>query len=218
MFIKNGFQELNKEFDKEYFLKLQKKLILLYDEIYPPKKDIFKVFELCSLKDIKVVILGQDPYHQPSKANGLCFSVNKRQSHPRSLTNILKEVSRDCNCKYPNSGDLTPWALQGVFLLNTILTVSANKPASHRNMGWETFTNKVIEIISEENDNVVFMLWGKYAQSKMSLISTNKHLVLTASHPSPFSARLSFNGCSHFSKANTYLKETGQTTINWCLN
>lgn len=217
MKLKNGFNELNADFEKEYFLKLKKFLDNLKEETYPKKENIFKVFDLCHLNDIKVVILGQDPYHQPNQANGLAFSVNKNINHPRSLRNIFKEISRDCKCKYPSSGDLTPLAKQGVFLLNTILTVTKNNPSSHKNKGWETFTDRVIEYIDKKRTNIVFMLWGNYAQSKEYLISKNKHLILKSSHPSPFSARLSFNGCSHFSKANNYLIEKGQAPINWCL-
>ena len=217
MKLKNGFNELNAEFKKEYFLNLKKFLNSSKKEIYPQKENIFKVFDLCNLDDIKVVILGQDPYHQPNQANGLAFSVNENLKHPRSLRNIFKEVSRDCNCEYPSSGDLTPWAKQGVFLLNTILTVTKSSPSSHKNKGWETFTDRVIQHIDKKRTNIVFMLWGKYAQSKENLLSKNKHLILKSSHPSPFSARISFNGCGHFSKANNYLIENGLTPIDWCL-
>lgn len=217
MKLKNGFNELNVEFEKEYFLKLKSFLDSLDEKTYPAKKNVFKVFDLCHLDDIKVVILGQDPYHQPKQANGLAFSVNENINHPRSLRNIFKEISRDCNCKYPSSGDLTPWAKQGVFLLNTILTVTESIPSSHKNKGWETFTDSVIEYIDKKRANIVFMLWGNYAQSKENLLSKDKHLILKSSHPSPFSARLSFNGCGHFSKANSYLIKKGKTPINWCL-
>ncbi|MFP4457103.1 MAG: uracil-DNA glycosylase [Clostridia bacterium] len=217
MKLKNGFHDLNVEFEKDYFLKLKSFLDSLEEKIYPPKENIFKAFDLCDLSNIKVVILGQDPYHQPNQANGLAFSVNKGTPHPRSLRNILKEVSRDCDCKYPKEGNLTPWAKQGVFLLNTILTVSENKPSSHKNKGWEIFTDRVIEYIDKKRDNIVFILWGNYAQTKENLLSKDKHLILSSSHPSPFSARLSFNGCSHFSSANDYLIEKGHSPINWCL-
>jgi len=218
MKLTNGFEQLNKEFDKEYFKKLCSFLKSINEPIYPKKNDIFKVFSLCHIDNIKVVIIGQDPYHQPNQANGLAFSVNKGVNHPRSLRNIFKEVSRDCNCPYPKNGDLTNWAKQGVFLLNTILTVSEGSPSSHKNKGWEIFTDKVIKLLNSEKNNLVFMLWGKYAQSKIPLITTDKHLILTASHPSPFSARISFNGCSHFSKANAFLKNTNKSSINWCID
>ncbi len=217
MKLRNGFEHLNSEFNKSYFKSLNEFLLRQQAVIYPPKEKWLRVFELCNLDDIKVVILGQDPYHQPKQANGLCFSVNDGLSHPRSLRNILKEVSRDIGCSYPNSGDLTPWARQGVFLLNTILTVEESKPASHQNIGWETFTDEVIRLLNNQLNNIVFLLWGKYAQSKSNLIDCNKHLILRASHPSPFSAHISFNDCSHFSKANKYLQNHSKKSINWCL-
>ncbi len=217
MKLKNGFEELNCEFSKKYFIELNSFLKSVESTIYPRENDIFRVFNLCHMDDVKVIILGQDPYHQPNQANGLAFSVNKDTSHPRSLRNIFKEVSRDCNCPYPQIGDLTSWAKQGVFLLNTILTVSEGSPSSHKNKGWEKFTDRVIQLLDNKKTNLVFMLWGKYAQTKTHLVTKDKHLILTASHPSPFSARISFNGCSHFSKANYYLKKNNITPINWCI-
>jgi uracil-DNA glycosylase len=217
MYLNNGFEELNKEFSKEYFIRLENFINNQTDDVFPPKDKIFNAYKLTNLNTLKVVILGQDPYHQPNQANGLSFSVNKGVKHPRSLVNVLKEVSRDCNCKYPTHGDLSPWAKQGVFLLNTILTVSNNKPASHKAKGWECFTDRTLNLINNECCNIVFMMWGNYAKSKIELIDQSKHLILQASHPSPFSARLSFNGCSHFSKANDYLIEHGIKPINWCL-
>ncbi len=212
----NGFEKLNDELSKEYFQKLENFLEQTNDTIYPARENIFKVFELCPLKDIKVVILGQDPYHGPKQAHGLCFSVPKNVPHPPSLRNIFKEVMRDIGCRYPQSGNLEPWAQSGVFLLNAILTVSAGKAASHRNLGWEQFTDRVIELLSAECPYLVFMLWGNYAQSKIPLID-KRHLILQSSHPSPLSAHVSFVGNGHFSAANAFLRRHGIEEVNWCL-
>ncbi|NNJ71738.1 MAG: uracil-DNA glycosylase [Enterobacterales bacterium] len=185
--------------------------------IYPPKEEVFEAFRLCELADIKVVILGQDPYHGPNQAHGLCFSVNKGNALPPSLKNIYKELESDLHIKLPNHGDLTAWAKQGVFLLNTVLTVEAGNANSHRDYGWLQFTDEVIKVINRELSHVVFMLWGSPAQRKQALLDTTKHTVLTAPHPSPLSAYRGFFGCQHFSRANDALIRHNQTPINWLL-
>jgi uracil-DNA glycosylase len=211
---------LQLEFEKPYFQAL---VAFLKDEkrlgktIYPPGTQIFRAFELCPLPKVKVVILGQDPYHGPGQAHGLCFSVSSGMPPPPSLQNIFKELHADVGIPIPRSGDLTPWATQGVFLLNAILTVEAHKPTSHRGKGWETFTDQVIRIISEERPAVVFLLWGQYARSKKKLIDTRRHLVLEAAHPSPYSADSGFFGCRHFSQANAFLQRHGLDPIDWRL-
>lgn len=209
---------LASEFQSSYFVQIKKFLLEEKSkyEIYPPGNRIFAAFNYTPFDKVKVVILGQDPYHNPGEANGLCFSVNDGVKFPPSLQNIFKELKDDTGCEIPKSGNLEKWALQGVFLLNTSLTVRKNQPGSHRNIGWEKFTDAAIKAISEKKENVVFMLWGQWAKSKMNLIDTNKHLVLTAAHPSPL-ARTGFLGCRHFSKANEYLKSKGIEPINWCL-
>lgn len=206
------------EFQKPYFLELKNFLIQekLNYEVYPPGNRIFAAFNYTPFDKVKVVILGQDPYHNPGEANGLCFSVNDGVKFPPSLQNIFKELKDDIGCEMPKSGNLEKWAMQGVFLLNTSLTVRRNQPGSHRDIGWEKFTDAAIKAISEKKENVVFMLWGKWAISKMNLIDKNKHLILTAAHPSPL-ARTGFLGCKHFSKANEYLKSKGIEPIHWCL-
>ena len=166
---------------------------------------------------MKVVILGQDPYHGPGQAHGLCFSVPPGIPFPPSLQNIFKELQDDLGLPMPSSGDLTPWARQGVFLLNAILTVEAHKPASHRGKGWEIFTDRVIQTVSQSRPHVVFMLWGQYARSKKSLIDASRHLILEAAHPSPYSAEKGFLGCRHFSKANAFLQAHGIEPIDWRL-
>jgi uracil-DNA glycosylase len=180
---------------------------------YPPKSEVFRAFELCSLEDVKVVILGQDPYHGPAQANGLAFSVHAGQKAPPSLRNMLKEVWDDVGGM--PWVDLTRWAEQGVFLLNTVLTVEEKKPGSHSKFGWETFTDEVIRTISQHQPHVVFMLWGNYAQKKEVLIDTSKHLVLKAPHPSPLSAYQGFFGCKHFSQANVFLEGKGLSSVKW---
>ena len=184
-------------------------------KIYPPGKLIFSAFDHCSFEILKVVILGQDPYHGSNQANGLCFSVNDGVKMPPSLVNIFKEISNDLNIPMPTTGNLERWADQGVLLLNATLTVRSSSPASHQNKGWEEFTDVVIRKISEENQNVVFVLWGAYAQRKGVMIDRNKHCVLESPHPSPFSADRGFFGCKHFSKANQYLRNNGLKEINW---
>jgi len=211
---------LAEEFQKPYFESL---VAFLKDEkrkgkvIYPPGPQIFRAFDLCPLPKVKVVILGQDPYHGPGQAHGLCFSVPPGIPFPPSLQNIFKELQVDLGLPMPTSGDLSPWAEQGVFLLNAILTVEAHKPASHRGKGWEIFTDRVIQIISEKCPHVVFMLWGQYARSKKPLIDASRHLILEAAHPSPYSADKGFFGCRHFSKANDFLQAHGMEPIHWRL-
>jgi uracil-DNA glycosylase len=185
-------------------------------KIYPKPQNIFRAFSLTPLSQVKVVIVGQDPYHGEGQANGLCFSVENGTTLPPSLKNIYKEIENDCGIKKDFSyGDLELWAKQGVLLLNTVLTVEANSPASHKDKGWEDFTKEVIKTISDRQEHVVFMLWGNFARSKKSLIDENKHLILEAAHPSPFSAYSGFFGCKHFSKCNEYLKAHGEGEVKW---
>ena len=182
--------------------------------IYPPKEQVFRVFDL-PLKDIKVVILGQDPYHNPDQACGLSFSVNDGVPLPKSLINIYKELHDDLGIKPAKTGNLESWFKQGVFLLNAVLTVEKNSPASHSKMGWENFTDYIIENISEKNENVVFVLWGAYARSKNKLIDSSKHKIIESAHPSPLSAYRGFFGSKVFSQINSYLAENGRDTINF---
>ncbi|HPQ08578.1 MAG TPA: uracil-DNA glycosylase [Bacteroidia bacterium] len=209
---------LSSEFQKEYFIQLKK--FLLEEKanhiIYPPGNMIFAAYNYTPFDKVKVVILGQDPYHNPGEANGLCFSVNDGVKIPPSLLNIFKELKDDIGCEIPKSGNLEKWAIQGVFLLNTSLTVRKNQPGSHRNIGWEKFTDATIKAISDNKANVVFMLWGRWAMGKMDLIDKTKHYILTASHPSPL-ARTGFLGCRHFSKCNEYLIKHNIEPIDWCL-
>lgn len=208
---------LSDEFQKSYFNELTQFIRKEYKSqtIYPAGADIFKAFDRCDFSDIKVVIIGQDPYHGVGQANGLCFSVCDGTRIPPSLLNIFKEIRNDLGKPIPVSGDLERWASQGVLLLNATLTVKANLPGSHQNRGWETFTDAVIKKISDEKDGIVFLLWGAYAQKKGLVIDRNKHLVLVSAHPSPFSADRGFFGCKHFSKANAYLKSKGKEEIDW---
>lgn len=210
---------LQEEFDKPYFARL---VSYLHEEkakgavIYPPGPKIFRAFELTPLRDVKVVILGQDPYHNPGQAMGLSFSVPQGTPAPPSLQNIFKEISSDLGVRMSGSPDLEPWARQGVLLLNAILTVRAHQAASHQHIGWEEFTDAAIRCISERCDGVVFMLWGNFARSKAPLIDAGRHLVLQAAHPSPL-ARGAFFGCRHFSQANAYLASKGKSAIDWTL-
>lgn len=208
---------LNEEFEKEYFEYLVKFVKQEYSAktIYPEGKNIFRAFELCPFENVKVVILGQDPYHGPRQANGLCFSVNEGISLPPSLQNIYKEISEDLKTQMPKTGNLDNWARQGVLLLNATLTVRANTPGSHQHKGWEEFTDAVIKTISDKKGHVVFLLWGKYAQDKGKVIDRSKHHILTATHPSPFSAYSGFFGCRHFSKTNEYLKSISEKPVDW---
>lgn len=184
--------------------------------VYPPKSDVFSAFRLTDWNKLKVVILGQDPYHGPNQANGLAFSVHQKVSIPPSLHNIYEELLHDIpGFQIPTHGSLKHWAEQGVFLLNTVLTVRAGAPQSHQGLGWQRFTDEVFRIINKEKEHVVFMLWGSSARAKRREIDENKHLVLTAPHPSPLSAYRGFFGCQHFSKANAWLKEKGLEPIDW---
>ena len=212
-------QALEKEFGSVYFNKLRSFLLEEKNQytIFPPGGLIFEAFNKTPFDKVKVVILGQDPYHGPNQANGLCFSVSKGVSLPPSLKNIYKEIESDLGLKMPPHGDLGQWASEGVLLLNATLTVRQSSPGSHQGQGWETFTDAAIRCISDLKSGVVFILWGRYAQAKASLIDHSKHLVLTAAHPSPFSAYNGFFGCRHFSQANKYLLEQGKTPINWQL-
>jgi uracil-DNA glycosylase len=208
---------LGKEFEKEYFKNLAEFVRDEYKNhtIYPPGKEIFSAFGECSFETARVVIIGQDPYHGPGQANGLCFSVRKGVVMPPSLVNIFKEISDDLGKEFPPDGNLQRWARQGVLLLNATLTVKANTPGSHQNRGWEEFTDSVIRVLSDEKENLVFMLWGAYAQRKGAYIDRGKHLILESAHPSPFSAARGFFGNKHFSKTNAYLKTRGLGEIDW---
>lgn len=210
-------ERLKDEFEQLYFQELIQFVKKEYSEftVYPPGKEIFRAFDSCDFDKVRVVIIGQDPYHGPGQANGLCFSVRDGVKPPPSLGNIFKEILQDVGKPIPVSGDLERWAHQGVLLLNATLTVRASAPGSHQNKGWEIFTDAVIRKISEEKQNVVFLLWGAYAQKKGAIIDRSKHHVLMAAHPSPFSADKGFFGCKHFSKANTYLKSKGLAEIMW---
>lgn len=205
------------EFNKPYFEQLTAFVKSEYatTTVYPEGKNIFNAFNLCPLPNVKVVIIGQDPYHEPRQAHGLCFSVQDGVEFPPSLQNIFKEIESDLGTPVPQSGNLERWARQGVFLLNSILTVRAHQAASHANKGWETFTDEVIKQISDKTENVVFMLWGNYAKVKGKVIDTKKHLILNTVHPSPLSVYRGFFGCKHFSRANQYLTEHGKTPIIW---
>ncbi|MEA2111539.1 MAG: uracil-DNA glycosylase [Campylobacterota bacterium] len=210
---------LDDEFKKPYFFSLKEFLLSekkQYD-IYPKCDDIFSAFNITSFKDIKVVILGQDPYHGSGQAHGLCFSVQDGIMHPPSLKNIFKELLDDIGCAIPKSGMLTHWAEEGVFLINAVLSVRASQANSHRGQGWEQFTGAVIQKISEKKDHVVFILWGKLAQMKSSLIDETKHLILKAPHPSPLSSYRGFFGSKPFSTTNAYLESQNIEPINWCL-
>ncbi len=183
---------------------------------YPPASKIFAAFDACPLHKLKVVILGQDPYHGPGQANGLCFSVADGQPHPPSLGNIFKEIESQTGKPYPKSGDLSPWASQGVLLLNAILTVKAHQAGSHQNKGWETFTDAVIQQLSNQKEGIVFLLWGGYAKKKTTLIDPNKHHILTSGHPSPLSANRGYwFGNDHFNKCNAWLAQQGKTPVVW---
>ena len=209
---------LHEEFEKEYFIKLTAFVKQEYKQhtCYPPGSQIFNAFEHCHFDNIKVVIIGQDPYHNIGQANGLCFSVNDGIGHPPSLMNIFKEIEKDLGIPYPESGNLMRWADQGVLLLNATLTVRAHQAGSHQNKGWEIFTDAVISKISELQENVVFLLWGGYAKKKGAKIEASKHYILTSGHPSPLSANRGFwFGNNHFSKTNSFLQSKGLRTIEW---
>ena len=216
--IESSWKEvLQSEFEKEYFKQLTDFVRKEYKtkKIFPPGSLIFNAFNLCPYDKVKVVIIGQDPYHGPGQANGLCFSVNEGVDFPPSLVNIYKEIENEFAKPMPKNGDLSSWAKQGVLLLNAILTVQAHLAGSHQGKGWETFTDAVIRILAEKKEHLVFLLWGSYAQQKGLYIDTNKHLVLKSPHPSPLSAYRGFIGNRHFQLANQYLKEHGMSEIQW---
>lgn len=208
---------LKDEFRKPYYAKLYKTVMEEYHTrlIFPPAEDLFNAFHFTPLHQVKVVILGQDPYHNDGQAHGLSFSVKKGVDIPPSLANIYQELKSDCGCEIPNNGYLEKWASQGVLLLNTVLTVRAHQANSHRGIGWEEFTDAAIRVLNEEDRPIVFLLWGRPAQAKAAMLNNPKHLVLKAPHPSPLSAYRGFFGCKHFSKTNEFLKEHGVAPIDW---
>ena len=212
------FKEIIKEESKkEYYQKLHEFIDNEYNTktIFPPRENVFFALKNTPYEYVKVVIIGQDPYHGEGEAHGMCFSVNPDIKIPPSLQNIYKEINRDLGCKIPNNGYLLKWARQGVLLLNSVLTVQKDNPASHKGKGWEIFTDRIIEEINKKETPVVFLLWGNFAKQKQALITNPIHLVLTSSHPSPFSVRYGFEGCSHFSKTNNFLKSHGMSQIDW---
>lgn len=210
-------QVLQPEFDKPYFELLTDFVRHAYrtTQCFPPAGQIFRAFDLCPFDQVRVVIIGQDPYHDVNQAHGLCFSVQDGVPAPPSLVNIYKELNRDLGKPIPTSGDLTHWAEQGVLLLNATLTVEAHRAGSHQGKGWEELTDAAIQALNNQRSNIVFMLWGSYAQRKGQFIDRRRHLVLTAVHPSPLSAYRGFIGCGHFSQTNAYLQQHGQTPIAW---
>ena len=216
--ISNDWLEpLKPEFSKEYYKELYQKVIEEYKTqvVFPPSDDIFNAFALTPLKEVKVVIIGQDPYHNVGQAHGLCFSVRPEVDIPPSLVNIYKELKDDCGCQIPNNGYLVKWAKQGVLLLNTVLTVRAHQANSHRGMGWEQFTDAAIRVLNEEDRPIVFILWGAPAQKKKAMLNNPKHLILEAPHPSPLSAYRGFFGSKPFSKTNAFLEQNGLKPIDW---
>lgn len=216
--IEESWKEvLASEFSNSYFMELKEFLTEEKSKytVYPPGSKIFNAFQLTPFNQVKVVILGQDPYHGPGQAHGLCFSVPQGVVAPPSLVNIFKEIEKDLGIPIPSGGNLEKWARQGVLLLNATLTVRANQPGSHQKRGWENFTHAVISKLSEKRVGLIFLLWGKFAQEKESLIDTNKHYILKAAHPSPFSAYNGFFGCRHFSKTNEILRKHGLEEIDW---
>jgi uracil-DNA glycosylase len=210
-------RRLHGEFEKDYFARLTQFVHSEYatTTVYPPGKLIFNAFDLCPFDQVKVVIIGQDPYHGPGQAHGLCFSVNEGVPFPPSLRNIFKEIQDDLGTPIPATGDLTRWAKQGVLLLNATLTVRAGQAGSHQRQGWEEFTDAAIRALATERDHLVFILWGAYAQKKGAFIDRSRHLVLASAHPSPLSAYNGFFGNKHFSRTNAYLVEHGETPIQW---
>ena len=208
---------LKPEYSKDYYKKLFEFVGQEYSTttVYPPGDDIFNAFHLTPLKDVKVVIIGQDPYHEPGQAHGLSFSVKPGIEIPPSLQNIYKELETDCGCYITNNGYLVKWAEQGVLLLNAVLTVRAHQAASHQRKGWEEFTDAAIKIVNSENRPIVFMLWGSFARSKKAMLNNPNHLILEAPHPSPLSAYRGFFGCHHFSQANEFLVKNGVNPIDW---
>lgn len=208
---------LHDEFKKDYFINLNQVISRAYVEktVFPSKENVFHAFALCPFNDVKVVILGQDPYHGEGQAQGLAFSVPDKVKIPPSLKNIYKELINDLGTEVSESCNLEHWAKQGLLLLNSTLTVESGHPGSHQGLGWETFTDVVIKQISDNKEHVVFLLWGNFARSKTSLIDETKHLILQAPHPSPFSAHKGFFGCKHFSQTNKYLREKNLREIDW---
>lgn len=208
---------LKEEFQKEYYQVLRKKLAQEYktQTIYPAMENIFNALKYTPFEDVKVLLLGQDPYHGPNQAHGLCFSVQKGVDKPPSLKNMFKELESDLGIKAPSHGCLTDWAKQGVLLLNTVLTVREGEPNSHKKLGWTIFTDKIIELLNERKDPVIFVLWGRNAIDKLPLITNTNHYVLTAAHPSPLSASRGFLGCKHYSKINNILASIGKEPIDW---
>lgn len=212
------FAVLSSEFEQDYFLSLKTRLVeekRAGATVYPPGPEIFKAYNTTPFNKVKVVVLGQDPYHGAGQAHGLCFSVADGVKPPPSLKNIYKEIESDLGFAVPNGGNLSSWSEQGVFLLNAFLTVRKSEPASHRKFGWQHFTDASIKALSDYREGLVFMLWGNFAQQKADLIDGNRHLILKAPHPSPFSAHSGFFGSKHFSKANKYLTDQGLEPINW---
>ena len=210
-------KKLIESFQSESFIRLKKflKLEKATQIIYPAGNKIFSAFNLCPFESVKIVIIGQDPYHGPKQANGLCFSVSDGIKPPPSLQNIFRELKDDLDLEIPSSGNLEHWAEQGVLMLNATLTVRARQAGSHQKKGWEEFTDNVIRTLSEEKENLIYLLWGRYAQNKAQIIDNEKHYILTAAHPSPFSAHSGFFGCKHFSKTNEILKKLNQKPIKW---
>lgn len=208
---------LTPEFREPYYKNLYKNIVDEYSkhQIFPPSDDIFNAFNLTNLSDVKVVIIGQDPYHNDNQAHGLCFSVKPDVDVPPSLVNIYKELQSDCDCYIPDNGYLVKWAKQGVLMLNNVLTVRAHAPASHQGLGWEKFTDAAIRILNEQDRPIVYLLWGRPAQKKAGVVNNPKQLKLMAPHPSPLSAYRGFFGCKHFSQANKFLIENGLDPIDW---
>lgn len=210
---------LKDEFQKDYYLQLRKFLAYEYKHttVYPDMYDLFNALRYSAYQDVKVVILGQDPYHGPGQAHGLCFSVKKGVTPPPSLLNIFQELQEDVGCRIPNHGELTSWCKQGVLLLNTVLSVRRGQANSHAGKGWEILTDEIIRLLDQKPEPMVFLLWGKNAKAKQALLKNPKHLVLTSSHPSPYSVDYGFHGCRHFSKTNTFLQEHSLPPIDWQL-
>lgn len=219
-FLYNDWQDyLKEEFEKPYYLNLRDFLKEAYtrERIFPPAKEIYQALHLTSYEATKVVILGQDPYHGVGQAHGLAFSVREGMRFPPSLVNIFKELEADLGCPYPSSGDLTPWAKEGVLLLNTTLTVKEKTPLSHKDKGWETLTDSIIKVLAQKESPLVFILWGANARAKKAYLKDTPHLIIESAHPSPLSAHRGFFGSKPFSKCNAFLKSVGQEEIDWCL-
>ena len=219
-FLYNDWQDyLKEEFEKPYYLNLRDFLKEAYtrERIFPPAKEIYQALHLTSYEETKVVILGQDPYHGEGQAHGLAFSVREGMRFPPSLVNIFKELEADLGCPYPSSGDLTPWAKEGVLLLNTTLTVKEKTPLSHKDKGWETLTARIITVLAPKESPLVFILWGANARAKKAYLKDTPHLIIESAHPSPLSAHRGFFGSKPFSKCNAFLKSVGQEEIDWCL-